>query len=61
MVGLSPEALWEMWQRIADLKKEEHLKRAHRPGRHWQVGGGRKQDANMLCRLLVTLIYLRQH
>jgi len=61
MVGLSPEALWELWQRIADLKQEEHLKRAHRPGRHRQVGGGRKQDANVLCRLLVTLLYLRQH
>jgi hypothetical protein len=61
MVGLGPEALWELWQRIADLKREEDLKRAKRPGRQRQIGGGRKRDANLLCRLLVTLIYLRQH
>lgn len=61
MVGLSPEALWELWQRIAELTQEEDLKRAQRPGRQRQVGGGRKREANVLCRLLVTLIYLRQH
>jgi hypothetical protein len=61
MVGLGPEALWELWQRIASLKREEDLKQAQRPGRQRQIGGGRKRDANVLCRLLVTLIYLRQH
>lgn len=61
LVGLGPEALWELWQRISALKQEERLKQAQRPGRQRQVGGGRKQDANVLCRLLVTLIYLRQH
>jgi hypothetical protein len=60
-VGLSPEALWELWQRLAELKQEERLKRAQQPGRQRHVGGGRKQDANVLCRLLVTVIYLRQH
>lgn len=61
MVGLGPDALWELWQRIAKLKQAEELDRAQRPGRQRQVGGGRKRDANVLCRLLVTLIYLRQH
>lgn len=61
MVGLGPNALWELWQRVADLKREEVRTRAQEPGRHRQVGGGRKRDANVLCRLLVTFLYLRQH
>ncbi len=61
MVGLGPEALWELWQRIAELEQAEYRQRAQQPGRQRQVGGGRKRDANVLCRLLVTLIYLRQH
>ena len=61
MLGLGSDALWELWQRITDLKREEDATRAQRPGRQRQVGGGRKRDAGVLCRLLVTLIYLRQH
>jgi hypothetical protein len=61
MLGLGSDALWELWQRITDLKREEDATRAQRPGRQRQVGGGRKRDADVLCRLLVTLIYLRQH
>ena len=30
-------------------------------GRKRQSGGGRKKDAKLLCRLLVTLLYVRQH
>jgi hypothetical protein len=31
------------------------------PTRQRQAGGGRKKEAMLLCRLLVTLLYLRQH
>lgn len=31
------------------------------PERKRQAGGGRKKEAEVLCRLLVTLLYLRQH
>ncbi|WP_204136835.1 transposase family protein, partial [Halomicronema sp. CCY15110] len=31
------------------------------PTRQRQSGGGRKKEAILLCRLLVTLLYLRQH
>jgi hypothetical protein len=61
MLGLGPEALWELWQRIAELERQERLQQAQRPERKRQIGGGRKKDAHLLCRLLVTLLYLRQH
>src|SRR5512147_1064287 len=61
MLGLGAEALWELWQRIAELERQERLQQAQRPERKRQVGGGRKKDAHLLCRLLVTLLYLRQH
>ncbi|MGG6297912.1 transposase family protein [Leptolyngbya sp. AN02str] len=61
MLGLDREALWELWQRIAELDRQKRLQQAQRPGRKRQVGGGRKKDAQLLCRLLVTLLYLRQH
>jgi hypothetical protein len=61
MVGLGVDALWELWQRVAEVKREEQRQQVHRPGRKRQAGGGRKQDAAVLCRLLVTLLYLRQH
>lgn len=61
MVGLGVDALWELWQRVAEVKRAEQYQQAHRPGRKRQVGGGRKKDAEVLCRLLVTLVYLRQH
>ncbi len=61
MIGLSANALWELWQRIAEqerIKKEQQAKRA---GRQRQIGGGRKKSAQLLCRLLVALLYIRQH
>lgn len=61
MVGLGVDALWELWQRVAEVKREEQRQQAQRPGRKRQSGGGRKKDADVLCRLLVTLLYLRQH
>ncbi|MDX2228470.1 MAG: transposase family protein [Leptolyngbyaceae cyanobacterium bins.349] len=61
MLGLGPEALWELWQRIAEVEQQERLPQAQRPDRKRQIGGGRKKDAQVLCRLLVTLLYLRQH
>lgn len=61
MVGLGADALWEVWQRIAEVEQEKRRKKAQHPQRKRQVGGGRKKDAEVLCRLLVTLIYLRQH
>jgi hypothetical protein len=61
MVGLGPDALWELWQRIDEVEQEEQRQQAERPGRQRQAGGGRKKNAQLLCRLLVTLLYLRQH
>jgi hypothetical protein len=43
------------------VKRDAQRQQAQRPGRKRQAGGGRKQDADVLCRLLVTLVYLRQH
>jgi hypothetical protein len=61
MFGLGASALWEIWQRIGNEAKAEELKQAQRPERKRQAGGGRKKSADVLCRLLVSLIYLRQH
>jgi DDE superfamily endonuclease/Helix-turn-helix of DDE superfamily endonuclease len=61
MVGLPADALWELWQQIAEVERAERLRQAQRPQRKRQAGGGRKKDAEVLVRLLVTLLYLRQH
>jgi hypothetical protein len=61
MVGLGVDALWELWQRIAAKEQEERRQKAQSRERKRQVGGGRKKDAEVLSRLLVTLVYLRQH
>ncbi len=61
MVGLGAKALWELWQRIALLDQAAKQQQARRLGRKRQSGGGRKKEAEVLCRLLVTLLYLRQH
>jgi hypothetical protein len=61
MFGLGATALWELWQRICEETKAEALKQAQRPDRKRQAGGGRQKAADVLCRLLVTLIYLRQN
>lgn len=61
MIGLGTTALWELWQRISELEREAQQTRINHPERKRQAGGGRKKDAKVLCRLLVTLLYLRQH
>ncbi len=61
MIGLGADALWELWQRINELDKAAREQRANHPERKRQAGGGRKKEAEVLCRLLVTLLYLRQH
>jgi DDE superfamily endonuclease/Helix-turn-helix of DDE superfamily endonuclease len=61
MFGLGGIALWELWQRICDEAKTEALKQAQRSDRKRRTGGGRPYAADVLCRLLVSLIYLRQH
>ncbi|HEY9847175.1 MAG TPA: hypothetical protein V6D03_13385 [Candidatus Caenarcaniphilales bacterium] len=50
LLGLGAEALWELWQRIAEVERQERLQQAQRPGRKRQIGGGRKKDAQVLCR-----------
>lgn len=61
MIGLGAIALWELWQRISERSSGVRQKRIHDPNRKRQAGGGRKKEAEVLCRLLVTLLYLRQH
>jgi hypothetical protein len=61
LIGLSPGAVWELWQRIEILDQAATNARSQRPGRHRQAGGGRRKEAPVLCRLLVALLYLRQH
>jgi len=61
MVGMGADALWELWQRIAEAERTERKQQAQRPDRQRQAGGGRKKEAHLLCRLRVTLIYLRHH
>ena len=61
MIGLGAVALWELWQRINELDQVAKEQRANKPDRKRQGGGGRKKEAEVLCRLLVTLLYLRQH
>ena len=61
MIGLGAPALWELWHRIGEQERGARQKRVNAPGRKRQVGGGRQKEAVVLCRLLVTLLYLRQH
>jgi hypothetical protein len=61
MVGLGADALWELWQRIAEVERLQRQQQTQRVGRKRLAGGGRKKDGEVLCRLLVTLVYLRQH
>ncbi len=60
MIGLGAASLWEVWQRINPLGQAIHLERGNAPERRRQSGGGRQKDAEVLCQLLVTLLYLRQ-
>jgi hypothetical protein len=59
MFGLRANALWEIWQRICHEAKAEELRQAQRPERKRQEEGGCKKSADVLCGLLVSLIYLR--
>ncbi|MCY7273471.1 MAG: hypothetical protein LH702_06920, partial [Phormidesmis sp. CAN_BIN44] len=52
-LGLGADALWQLWQRLAEA---ERVEQARRPERKRQAGGGRKKEAEVLCRLLVTLL-----
>ena len=61
MIGLGANALWELWQRIAQQERIEKEKQANRENRQRQAGGGRKKEAQLLCRLMVALLYIRQH
>ena len=61
MIGMSANALWELWQRVAEPEKIKQEKQANRTARQRQVAGGRKKEAQLLCRLIVALLYIRQH
>jgi DDE superfamily endonuclease/Helix-turn-helix of DDE superfamily endonuclease len=61
MIGLSAAALWELWQRIQVPVDAAVPARIGRADRQRQAGGGRPKGTLALCRLLVTLLYLRQH
>jgi DDE superfamily endonuclease/Helix-turn-helix of DDE superfamily endonuclease len=61
MMGLGAPALWELWQRIQILVDAAEQARRQRPGRKRQAGGGQPKATPALCRLLVTLVYVRQH
>ena len=61
LLGIGSTALWELWQGIVKLDQVAQQKRIHRAGRKRQAGGGRKKSAIVMCRLLVVLLYLRQH
>jgi DDE superfamily endonuclease/Helix-turn-helix of DDE superfamily endonuclease len=61
MIGLSAAALWELWQRIQVPVDAAVQARNARPDRQRAAGGGRGKDTVALGRLLVTLLYLRQH
>jgi hypothetical protein len=61
MIGLGATALWELWQRIDERSQAAKRQRFNDPERKRQAGAGRKKEAEVLCRLLVTLLYLRQH
>ncbi|MGH2415373.1 MAG: transposase [Microcystaceae cyanobacterium] len=61
LIGLGVDAFWELWQRVEELEKAARLQRAGQPERQRQAGGGAKKSANGVSRLLVCLLYLRQH
>ena len=61
MIGLSANALWELWQRVAKHQKIKHEEQANRTERKRRAGAGRKKEAQLLCRLLVALLYIRHY
>ena len=46
LLGISSNALWELWQRITPLDLATQQKLAHRLGRKRQAGGGRKKKCD---------------
>jgi hypothetical protein len=61
LIGLGIDAFWQMWQQVEELDKVTRQQRAQQPARQRQAGGGAKRSANVVSRLLVCLLYLRQH
>ena len=61
LIGLAPAVFWELWQRVEELDKVARTERAQQPERQRQAGGGVKKAAGVVSRLLVCLLYLRQH
>lgn len=61
LIGLGANAFWELWQRVEELDKVAWQQQARKPERKRQVGGGRHKSALVVGRLLVCLLYLRQH
>jgi hypothetical protein len=61
LIGIGEVALWELWHRIEPLVEAEKKQRANTLERKRQAGGGRKKGGEVLCRIFVTLLYLRQH
>lgn len=61
LMGLGSAALWELWQRIIERDATAQEQRRARVDRKRQAGGGRQKEADLLCRLMVALLYLRQH
>ena len=61
LIGLGATAFGELWHRVEEQDKMTRQRRANRPGRQRQAGGGRDKSATVVSRLLVCLLYLRQH
>lgn len=61
LIGVAAAAFWELWQRVEELDKVARQQRVQQPERQRQAGGGAKKFANVVSRLLVCLLYLRQH
>jgi hypothetical protein len=61
LIGLGASAFWELWQRVEELDQAARQQRAEAPERQRQAGGGTKKSATVVERLLVCLLYLRQH
>lgn len=61
LTGLGVDAFWQLWQQVEEFDKVTRQQRAQQPERQRQAGGGAKRSANVVSRLLVCLLYLRQH
>lgn len=61
LIGLGAEAFWELWQQVRELDKQAQQKQALCPDRQRNIGGGKKKAADLVGRLLIALLYLRQN